>query len=468
MSFEQAIIVECDIVNHDHDYFKIQDEAVEPQEQIFPVLPMPNAQPHTYTIVPGTQRGTEIIRDDLGFMYYKNKSTENKIYLACLEKKGCKCRATAAIPSDRENKSIVLSKQHNHLVKPFDLDVPFLRQHITEKALTKTVNSYVPRGIYMESIVNFPEAANNYTFIQCAERMRRLRQGMFPATPQNISEFHDLLKNDENQMFTLTLQRLQFYQGPLVVNGVIKGVLFCNIAHIQKIEQNLRNVRVAGCDGTFKTVPKFLDNDAYQIFSFHILFKNVSFPLVHAILTGKTQDIYIELLRYVRTVLPLDYTNLIIITDYEYGLINAAKIVFPESKTQGCYFHFCQAVIRYTRNKKYQIFNLIKTNLNAKCILRMILALPYLPATRINALPSMEDGFDEVIKYVNQFPDLAVQLNDFLIEYVWRYWFLTMSPKNVSVYNQEIRTNNYIESYHASLLRLIKPHPKVWEFLSMV
>lgn len=34
----------------------------------------------------------------------------------------------------------------------------------------------------------------------------------------------------------------RFYQGPLVVNGVIKGVLFCNIAHIQKIKQHLRNV----------------------------------------------------------------------------------------------------------------------------------------------------------------------------------------------------------------------------------
>lgn len=94
--------------------------------------------------------------------------------------------------------------------------------------------------------------------------------------------------------------------------------------------------------------------------------------------------------------------------------------------------------------------------------------MPYLPATRIDALPSMEDAFNEVLEYVNHFPDLAVQLNDFLIDYIWRYWFLTISPENVSVYNQEIRTNNYIESYHASLLRLIKPHPKVWEFLSKV
>jgi len=82
----------------------------------------------------------------------------------------------------------------------------------------------------------------------------------------------------------------------------------------------------------------------------------------------------------------------------------------------------------------------------------------------------MEDSLKKVIEYVDQFPDLAVQLNYFLIDYVWIYWFLTMSLENVSLYNQEIRTNNYIESYHhASLLRLIiKPNPKVWGFLSMV
>ena len=52
---------------------------VEPQEQVLSVLHMPNVQPHSYTIVPGTQRNTEIICDNLGNMYYKNKSTENKM-----------------------------------------------------------------------------------------------------------------------------------------------------------------------------------------------------------------------------------------------------------------------------------------------------------------------------------------------------------------------------------------------------
>eukprot|EP00102_Acyrthosiphon_pisum_P020289 XP_016657499.1 PREDICTED: uncharacterized protein LOC100571572 [Acyrthosiphon pisum] len=96
----------------------------------------------------------------------------------------------------------------------------------------------------------------------------------------------------------------------------------------------------------------------------------------------------------------------------------------------------------------------------------MILALPYLPATQIgDVLPSMEDGFNSIVEYVNQFPYLALQLNQFMFNYIWGYWFITMGPAAVTVFNQDIRTNNYVESYHASLLRLIKPHPKVWEFL---
>lgn len=92
-----------------------------------------------------------------------------------------------------------------------------------------------------------------------------------------------------------------------------------------------------------------------------------------------------------------------------------------------------------------------------------------LPASKIDAMiPSMEDGFHEIVRYVNQFPELANQLNEFLIDYIWNYWFMTMGSERVTVYNQEIRTNNYTESYRASLLRLIKPHPKIWEFLSKI
>lgn len=52
------------------------------------------AAPQIYTSVYGNQRNTEIIKDNIGFLYYKNKQTEtkmlvliinvyNKLYLQC-------------------------------------------------------------------------------------------------------------------------------------------------------------------------------------------------------------------------------------------------------------------------------------------------------------------------------------------------------------------------------------------------
>lgn len=68
--------------------------------------------------------------------------------------------------------------------------------------------------------------------------------------------------------------------------------------------------------------------------------------------------------------------------------------------------------------------------------LTQILALPYLQAIRIGAMfPSMEDGFCEIIGYVYQFLKIANQLHLFLMEYIWNYWFLTMGPERVTVYD---------------------------------
>ncbi|CAH1713798.1 unnamed protein product [Aphis gossypii] len=80
-------------------------------------------------------------------------------------------------------------------------------------------------------------------FYKGLKRMRRLRQKSIPATPDNIEDLHTLLM--ANSQFTLTLQNPsnKFYQGPLLINQQIKGLIFCNISNIQLLAPELRNVR---------------------------------------------------------------------------------------------------------------------------------------------------------------------------------------------------------------------------------
>lgn len=80
---------------------------------------------------------------------YKYNSTV--IQYVVKKKQVERCHATAYVLNDQNDKHIILVKQHNHPARPIDLDVPLLRQNITEKALSKTIQSYNPHGIYMEA-----------------------------------------------------------------------------------------------------------------------------------------------------------------------------------------------------------------------------------------------------------------------------------------------------------------------------
>lgn len=64
--------------------------------------------------------------------------------------------------------------------------------------------------------------------------------------------------------------------------------------------------------------------------------------MVYGLTSRMTQATYESFFRIVRQILPLNYAQLVIITDYELGLINGITNVFPESQHRGCWFHYCQ------------------------------------------------------------------------------------------------------------------------------
>ncbi|CAI6375783.1 unnamed protein product [Macrosiphum euphorbiae] len=380
-----------------------------------------------------------------------------------------------------------------------------LRNILAEQCVAHSPTPYSAKALYMQAIKICPEGAYNYTYLQATERMRQIRKSIFPPTPMNLLHLHQLLQINENRHFTLTFQAQPnlFYQGPLMVNGMLVGLVFCNTSFIQDIAVELQNITVAGCDGTFKTVPKTIDNDCYQLFTFQIVYKNVSYPLVYALLNGKSEAIYTALFARIKDMIPLQYQNLMIITDYEIGQIKAIQYVFREITHQGCYFHYCQAILRYARNKSIGVYNLVKINPVAARVFRMILALPYLPSERIGRVPSVVDGVNAIIVFIVQYEDVALAYHRFIYEYIIPFWIHSIrglhatcffaqkhalqeklsrlncgkfeksragpiTPKRFTVYNRDIRTNNYLESYHAVLLKIIRPHPKIWEFIDQL
>jgi len=150
----------------------------------------------------------------------------------------------------------------------------------------------------------------------------------------------------------------------LIVDRELVGVVFANTDAIGKYSgELLQSITIAGVDGTFKTVPRNPpDLKKGCLLTFHIVYRNVvsyffkllivytinmifftqSFPMVYALTTRMTQSTYESFFRVVHQILPLNYNQLTIITDYERGLMNAVRIVLPHTKLQGCWFHYCQ------------------------------------------------------------------------------------------------------------------------------
>ncbi len=56
-------------------------------------------------------------------------------------------------------------------------------------------------------------------------------------------------------------------------------------------------------------------------------------------------------------------------------------------------------------------------------------------------------------------------MRNFLIGYIEHYWFLQVGPEFISVFGEDYRTNNYLESFHSTLLSQMGRHPNIWDFL---
>jgi len=64
-----------------------------------------------------------------------------------------------------------------------------------------------------------------------------------------------------------------------------------------------------------------------------------------------------------------------------------------------------------------------------------------------------------------QFPEILEVMRAFLINYVYNFWFLQIGTQHISVFGQDHRTNNYLESFHSTLIKQMGRHPNIWDFL---
>ncbi|KRY06359.1 hypothetical protein T12_8477, partial [Trichinella patagoniensis] len=135
-------------------------------------------------------------------------------------------------------------------------------------------------------------------------------------------------------------------------------------------------MRTWGMDGTFKVVPQWYQ----QLFTIHALWR-VSWCqqstvyvrvkiLEHSTLINKA------------AVLEVDLNPDTIICDVETALILAIQGYFLNTRVQGCYFHFCQAVHR--KVSELGLKTRYRTDEQTRRKIRMLLATAFLPVPQVD------------------------------------------------------------------------------------
>ncbi|XP_057325107.1 uncharacterized protein LOC130667497 [Microplitis mediator] len=219
-------------------------------------------------------------------------------------------------------------------------------------------------------------------------------------------------------------------------------------------------------DATFDACPQFEDTAIHQLLTIMVKVSNPSskeekpIPCITVLMTNKAEVCYVKIFEFIKNKFPT-FDPSSYMSDYEIGLHNALKRVFPKIIARHCYFHYSQAIFR-----KAQQLKLINKSKNSQTdpdifiVLHQINRLPLFP-------PNLIEQAYSVIKEeaINDFGDM---FNTFF-DYFESFWLRQITPAGFSVYGMRSdRTNNHLESYHSNLNGRLQKHPSPNAFITVL
>ena len=156
--------------------------------------------------------------------------------------------------------------------------------------------------------------------------MSKRRQRTTPLCPKDFALLIEVLTQAAafNQCVQKTIQYGEGGKQGAVIWGTEKSLEAANSP----------DIKIAQLDGTFACLPKKETTGLAQLLIFYVIKKGKAVPVAHAALTNKTEELYTEVLQWIRSRCPqLRPTK--VISDFEKGLMNSAEAVFGVQAREG-------------------------------------------------------------------------------------------------------------------------------------
>ncbi|KAK3910862.1 Protein FAR1-RELATED SEQUENCE 2 [Frankliniella fusca] len=280
--------------------------------------------------------------------------------------------------------------------------------------------------------------------------IQRARGALYPPVPPDLHALGQQLQ--ANPLLAASLDGGDNLYAGTVETPATRSVVFMS----RRMQRALARTSRVFCDATFASRPN--EPQARQVLQFSKVVNRAIIPLGQVLMTGKSEAEYTAVLHHVRQLVP-QFNPLVIMTDFEVGLQNAWKTVFPNAQVIGCYWHFCRAVLKKARELGLVPF--MNQHRQLRSLIRAMCALPLLP----QAL--MGRGLNTLIQEATRRG--YVQFLNPYFNYMIDTWMTNPLFSTMSVYDQPHRTNNVSESCNRMLRSKTGAHrPGLWHFLTAV
>ncbi|XP_048755258.2 uncharacterized protein LOC125666166 [Ostrea edulis] len=330
------------------------------------------------------------------------------------------CPATVLQRGNDFNRAPV---QHCH---PGDLKLPFLKK---VSALAKeTAESQVfrqAREIVESTVADTIDEPERFLAPRTANIKRyvnRHRAGFRPQEPVDL--------NFEINMDFLQCQ--DFLVADFHQDGA-RHLIFGSDHHLEI----LRHARRWFIDGTFKIVPSFLKPTG-QLLSIHAFVnkdgKSMQFPLLFVLMSRRRKEDYIQVFMTLLENVRQPAVEMIT-ADFEAGIWQAVRDVFPNVTLKGCVFHWTKAI--WTRIQNLGLVTTFREREASHTFMKQLMALPFLPWNHIV----------DVFRVLRE--KCPPHLQE-LVQYINRQWMenATFPIRSWSIFEFTIRTNNDVEGWH--------------------
>lgn len=365
-----------------------------------------------------------------GHRYNKTKHVNKTLSTIwrCANKE--QCNATITVDVNREN----ILRQSRHTCKA-DLEKNTMYMKLNELKEEVCMNLEPIRKLFDKSFENIDgfSLSNIPKFDDKKDSLYRARKKFLGA--ERLT-FHSI----EEEVIPEVLQK-DFL---VTADSNEKKILVFATKLSRKL---LKSSKSFFADGTFKITPK----PFYQVFTIHAdLYSDDDctniVPVVYTLLPDKSQDTYTRLFNILKNIgMEINKFK----CDYERSIMNAVKVVYPEARITGCFFHFQKAIW-----KKARELNVTNT-MEEKNIIKKVGILPLLPATFI------PEGWQNILEEMK-----TVQTMDRFQKYFEKYWYPGKhSTAVISCEGQRHRTTNALEGWHHRINGLIPKHSTLFYFI---